>query len=812
MVNINVYQRLGREVDFLEDIKINSENLIDVDSDGVPRIMLMRDGNNNVYELTIDANGDLSAIARGGISTGGGNENENKIDAPSSNLFYVGDGGGHVELTHTTSLIPADGDFTLHAAFHSEKSDAVIVSLGAENDNSKNIFMEVSGNLTEDRLAYRARNGAGGDKVEFIGSDLNLAKLKFVTLVKRGNTVREFYQDAVLLSPTASTLARHTLPFQNDVDFDTLRLFIPRASIFNQYRGWIDHVSLYNFALSQQQIAAIVDDPTAIVVNDVSPLIHLSGEIIAGVVQNSGSLSVTPQLIGGATSVRNDNLTNNLGGAGQVPNTAFGVGADGYNYGGLTPPVNVNNPSDLMKITLPVNSLGQRSGKAFEIHPSLSDKWENGDLRAESYRHAGLTNDINDDFYDIRVDDDGFTYHLAQTYNQGATTSGRAGGARLEARNLRNYPTNSVMHGIHFNTWFNPVNGYKVIIGQIHRKDRPTVKWTFEGIDDNFFKLRPLSKQNNSASDYQFTGVDGNVNSEVILDNIPKGAVVGYEELWENEELKLRAWIVTDKNDMLANRPATWFITIPNVTWDEYAYFKAFGPYAQSSGNPPSDYLFKTGCYGWMNLSPALIPSIASDKQVRWFDFSDESTITTSSGVITTIDDKWVDNVSLNGDGSSTTPAYGARAINLLKVADFDSDILEESVSNLPDSTTIFMVVQVDNDTQFTLVRDEGGNFPVVIFDGDTSAALNAGSGTPTYRKNGQYITINNRDEAHTALGSGTYIFTMENVDLSAYTKLKFGGAPSFDGAIGEVVIAKDLTAQEQLDIEEYLYNKWGIA
>ena len=206
---------------------------------------------------------------------------------------------------------------------------------------------------------------------------------------------------------------------------------------------------------------------------------------------------------------------------------------------------------------------------------------------------------------------------------------------------------------------------------------------------------------------------------------------------------------------------------------------------------------------GAADISPA--------KQVYWFDFSDDTTVSVSGDTITGVDDKWSGAPVLVSDGTTTTPVYGARTINSLKAADFNNDILQAAVTGLPALTTVFMAVEVDSDPQFTFIRTDGTNFPLAVIAGDTTSPVSVGSGTPTYRKNGQYITLNTRAQASTLLSGGKYILTIENVDFSTSTLLSFGGNPTGDYAIGEVIMAKNLTAQEQIDIEQYLYTKWGI-
>jgi len=199
-----------------------------------------------------------------------------------------------------------------------------------------------------------------------------------------------------------------------------------------------------------------------------------------------------------------------------------------------------------------------------------------------------------------------------------------------------------------------------------------------------------------------------------------------------------------------------------------------------------------------------------------WVDPSDASSVTTSGGNATVLDDK-----SGGTDMTAVSAAaYGSRTINSLNVLDFDKG--ENYTVNI-DYTSghiLFFVIEFDDNTTVNYIRDADNAGTIrsylssssnVVLDMDNynitgSSALS--TGTP-------YIIVL---EADTTNGCKIYVDggTVEasngsDPGLSTNMNVIGGTSFGFDGAIGEFIgYEYGLTTSEMNQVGNYLADKWG--
>lgn len=210
------------------------------------------------------------------------------------------------------------------------------------------------------------------------------------------------------------------------------------------------------------------------------------------------------------------------------------------------------------------------------------------------------------------------------------------------------------------------------------------------------------------------------------------------------------------------------------------------------------------------------------DSLKLWYDATDDSTITESSGAVSAWADKSGNSHDLTQGVGSRQPTTGSRTINSLNVIDFDGgDVMANTYgSTLSQPVTGFIVgaFDVTGGQYFFDGIVSGNRFALFSSAGSVLSLFAGGSqfGTST-------IDINNHIYGYTINGASSEILidstvvdtgnpgagTMTGVTIGA----RYDNSSYLDGGIGEFIMyEKVLNTTEVTFVEQYLSDKWGIS
>lgn len=220
-----------------------------------------------------------------------------------------------------------------------------------------------------------------------------------------------------------------------------------------------------------------------------------------------------------------------------------------------------------------------------------------------------------------------------------------------------------------------------------------------------------------------------------------------------------------------------------------------------------------------------------------WYDCSDTSTITDSSGAVSQLDDLSGNAEHVTQVTGSLQPQTDARTINGLNAIDFDGTEYLDIASRLgfganPD-IMVFCIAETDtnvqsNDRFWQLGNTENGVLAGSVGTQEWAWRFNDGSerynsvttGTPQisvhkHPSGGDYDSssffLNGTEQSFTNQGSPT------NLPTSTVTQFYLGAGMSnsnileFDGIIGELFVVESNSLDIQLRAEGYLAHKWGL-
>lgn len=232
-------------------------------------------------------------------------------------------------------------------------------------------------------------------------------------------------------------------------------------------------------------------------------------------------------------------------------------------------------------------------------------------------------------------------------------------------------------------------------------------------------------------------------------------------------------------------------------------------------------------------FTPAQLSSL-----LHWFDSSDTSTITHSSGSVSQLENKGpgqqLDDVFFQ-EFSSAQPSTGTRTINDLNVLDFDGTDFMAGITQFtwPSAFDVFFVAQVDSITnQFTSIfsvdatndfQMQGGNpgvteFNYIINQANISAS-NIGTTTVDYRNAPHVFGFCRPDDDSVyqtsvdgvIIDEGQYL---ADVSTSVVARLftNRSGTNAANGAFCEMIVTDEyLSTSDRNAVVDYLINKWGI-
>lgn len=210
----------------------------------------------------------------------------------------------------------------------------------------------------------------------------------------------------------------------------------------------------------------------------------------------------------------------------------------------------------------------------------------------------------------------------------------------------------------------------------------------------------------------------------------------------------------------------------------------------------------------------------------RWWDASDEDTITDSGGDVSQWDDKSPVGDDLLQPTGSAQPVTGTRNINGLNAIDFNgtSHQMNFTLLDMLDKSIFAVVVHDTSVGADALIASSSVNTQLRVGD---SGNMSYGSNNPYWATGGTTIAITDAVPAVIA-----YITDSAGIDFSIDGEFESGGvnlagtstsfdklgaklatSNDWDGLMGEIVIPDgNLTVDEREKLEGYLAHKWKIA
>ncbi|MEY1555343.1 hypothetical protein AB3Y40_06875 [Yoonia sp. R2331] len=215
-------------------------------------------------------------------------------------------------------------------------------------------------------------------------------------------------------------------------------------------------------------------------------------------------------------------------------------------------------------------------------------------------------------------------------------------------------------------------------------------------------------------------------------------------------------------------------------------------------------------------------PTDLGSKLKLWLDFTDTSTLyqttdtstpaDTAADPVARVDDKSGNGNHFTRSTSSPLPEVSANG-NVVFVADEylkgqTNDTWHQAVTD----GTYCASIKTDDQDGFMLLNSRLTSSWFGICQNSTSTALDANSGTVTYRKNGAAITPSTRNDMRLEYATDTtLVATAQGLDLSGWPNDAWlgayasNGSLSFAGEMNEVVIADGLTTAERDSLETYM-------
>ncbi len=221
------------------------------------------------------------------------------------------------------------------------------------------------------------------------------------------------------------------------------------------------------------------------------------------------------------------------------------------------------------------------------------------------------------------------------------------------------------------------------------------------------------------------------------------------------------------------------------------------------------------------NGTPGQAIPLTISNLALWLDGSDTATITESSGIISQVDDKSVNNKDGVATGS-VRPTLVSSVQNGRSVIRFDGSDDYLNINSSITYRTIFVVAKSDNATfsnypgiigDFTGTSPNNGHL-VNGVDGTTKIASGTTSYTTAYR-NGTLIagSSGHNFAPLNEFWIGAFELPSDGVNTTSAIGMVNGGSRYWDGDIAEVIAySTTLSTTDRAIVEAYLSTKWGIA
>lgn len=218
-----------------------------------------------------------------------------------------------------------------------------------------------------------------------------------------------------------------------------------------------------------------------------------------------------------------------------------------------------------------------------------------------------------------------------------------------------------------------------------------------------------------------------------------------------------------------------------------------------------------------------------------WYDASDPSTTTSSSNVISQVDDKSGNDIHLNViTGGKSGPKTGTRSLNGMNVFAWDSanQILENNIFFHDQANTALLVAilfkaDLDGNQDFLLAGTEStsagermsirrlnnGNRIQIIGGSNTGSNTVLSSNTNTALEGEDTILIANMNSSTSTIRLNGELKKTGNIGTNPLDSLNIGGnaneSSNINGYIAEIISFTNKS--QQLIVEGYLAHKWAL-
>lgn len=201
-----------------------------------------------------------------------------------------------------------------------------------------------------------------------------------------------------------------------------------------------------------------------------------------------------------------------------------------------------------------------------------------------------------------------------------------------------------------------------------------------------------------------------------------------------------------------------------------------------------------------------------------WYDFTDNSTITTAGGSITAVSDKFA--ATSNDAADETNSPTHVSGSNMVTSGSASEGIFVPATFGATTEANLFIVVDT-SDTAFLLLSagNNGSTYAVAGQSGSSTSTIDSNVGTPSYRLDGSAVSFSTRGDVYTQIADGSkHIVAIIGADYPSGIQMAFGdysnNTAGFSVAANwyEIIcVTGTMPTSERDDLENYLANKHSI-